>query len=162
MFPEYYSTFKKAIKCVICKVFLNLPSIEWNENIHKKIFTAQETVREMISYLNSFCDFFKLLKGLTELKIKLISNNPTDIELSSIIGQWNHQHSRAYKKSADNCFKHLRDAIATVEKREQKELFSYISSIYSKTEDIIVLVQKNLQNISVQLPRKKNKKLMLI
>ena len=116
----------------------------------------------MISYLNSFCKFLKILKGLTELEIKLISTNPTDVELSSIIAQWNHQHSRPYKKSADGCFKHLKNAIKTVEKREQKELHSYISTIYSKTEDIIVYVQKDLQNISVQLPGKKKKKLTLI
>ena len=111
----------------------------------------------MSSYLNSFCKYLKNLKGLT----KDISTNPTNIELNSIIAQWNYQHFRTYEKSADDCFKHLRNAIETVEKREQKELLLLISSIYSKTEYIIVNLQKDLQNISVQLPRKKKKTLML-
>ena len=158
LYSEFYSSFEKVIKGVINKVFCSLPSLEINENIHEKIFTAQEIVHEMYLYLNSFCEFHKNLKELTED----LSTNPTNIELNSIIAQWNYQHFGTYKKSTDDCIKHLRNAIEKVKKREQKEQFSYISTIYSKTKDIIVLVQKDLKNISVQLPRKKKKKLMLI
>ena len=79
LFSEFYSTFKKVIKGVACKVFRNLPSLEINENLHEKIFTAQEIVREMISYLNSFCKFLKFLKklarGQNRGNLKLVAMN---------------------------------------------------------------------------------------
>ena len=153
LFSDFYSTLEKILKGLINEIYDNSLPLEVKK-MNKNSFPIKSMVHDMSSFLNSFCEFLELLLDLVED----LSANRTIIGLNTIVGQWN-QHIDRYKNSAARCLRYLQNANKKI---EQRELSANISTLRSKTKEIIAHVQKNLRNISVKVSGRKKKTLKLI